>query len=97
MGIMVGAGVIGIPYAVFQFGIVLGLVQFAVLMVLCLISIDLLLEAARLTGSYGLTDLGLHCIGKPSVYYINGLIFFKKCGFPIVYLITIADVWPKII
>ena len=62
-----------------------------------MISIDLLIEAASLTGCKGLTELGLVCIGRPSLFYINGLIFFKNCGFPIVYLITISDVWPKLI
>lgn len=60
LAIMIGSGVIGIPYAAYKLGLALGLAILYVSVFLCLVSADLLYESSRLTGCKSLSEIGFY-------------------------------------
>lgn len=84
---MIGSGVIGIPYAAYKLGLILGFAILYTSVGLCMISMDLLYESSRLTGCKSLSEIGFFCLGKVSVYIINLVVFTKSFGMPIIYFI----------
>jgi len=58
LAIMIGSGVIGIPYAAFKLGLILGLGVLYLAIVLGLQSVDLLYESSRMTGLNSLSEIG---------------------------------------
>ena len=87
LAIMIGTGVIGIPYAVYKLSISLGLAILITYIPLAMLSLDLIYESSRLTGWKSLSEIGFYCLGKPSVYIINLVVFAKSAGMPIIYFI----------
>lgn len=58
LAIMVGSGVIGIPYAAFKLGLIIGLIVLYSSVAICLQSVDLLYESSELTGCKSLSEIG---------------------------------------
>lgn len=87
LAIMIGSGVIGIPYAAYKLGLILGLGILYLSILLGLQSVDLLYESSRMTGCKSLSEIGFFCLGKISVYIINVVVFTKSFGMPIIYFL----------
>lgn len=87
LAIMIGSGVIGIPYAAYKLGLIVGFIVLYASIVICMQSVDLLYESSKFTSCKSLSEIGFVCLGKKSVYIINLVIFTKSFGMPIIYFI----------
>lgn len=58
LAIMIGSGVIGIPYAAYKLGLILGLVVLYLSIVICMQSVDLLFESSKFTSCNSLSEIG---------------------------------------
>lgn len=96
LAIMIGSGVIGIPYAAYKLGLFLGVGVLYLAIIMALQSVDLLFESSRLTGCKSLSEIGFVCFGKPSVYIINLVVFTKSFGMPIIYFILTGTCFSQI-
>lgn len=97
LAIMIGSGVIGIPYAAYKLGLILGFAILYTSVGLAMISVDLLYESSRLTGCKSLSEIGFFCLGKVSVYIINVVVFTKSFGMPIIYFILTGTCCSQIV
>ena len=87
MSLMIGSGVIGIPFAAYKLGLILGVSLIYFTVVWWLLSMDLLFESSKLTELKSLSEIGFFWLGKSSVYIINSVIFMKSFGMPIIFFI----------
>ena len=92
IGTKLGAGIIGLPYAVYKIGYVTALwIQLAFLCI-TIFSIYLLLRVREITGKSTLSDIGYFCYGRISIFLINSLAAISQLGFPIIFFIVFGDV-----
>ena len=63
LGIMLGGGVIGIPYAMLTYGIFLCLGIFLLIFIISAFSLDLMFQSKLLTGKSSLSEIGYICLG----------------------------------
>lgn len=60
LAIMIGTGVIGIPYATYKLSITVGIGLLLLYIALAMMSLDILYESSRLTGCKSLSEIGFY-------------------------------------
>jgi amino acid permease len=92
VGVFIGGGIVGVPYATLQSGFFLALVIHIINVICWLYSVHLYLEASRISNLWSFSELGFYSFGRISIFLINGLITLSQCGMPILYFMVIGDI-----
>ena len=83
---MIGAGIVGVPYAYFKTGLVFGFIINFVLMILTCFSCYLYLLTKDLTeGLDSFSEIGFKLLGRPAIFIINLMILLLCFGGLIAY------------
>lgn len=94
---ILGAGIIGLPYAVSQAGFVFGLVLLAVLCVVTDWTIRLIIINAKLSGRHSYIDIMDHCFGSSGRAAVSFFQFSFAFGGMCAFGIIIGDTIPHVI
>ncbi|KAJ1404841.1 transmembrane amino acid transporter protein-domain-containing protein [Ochromonadaceae sp. CCMP2298] len=93
---IVGAGIIGLPYAVQQCGLVLGVLLLLLVAVLVNRSVVMLIESGLKVGRFDLEDLAESLMGKTGYYCALLYMFLFAFGAQVGYLVIIGDSVPRV-
>ncbi|KAI8900633.1 transmembrane amino acid transporter protein-domain-containing protein [Globomyces pollinis-pini] len=93
---IVGAGIIGLPYAFKQSGVCLGI--FLLLFVACLVAhtVVLLIHNGRLSGKNTYQGLVMHCYGQNGLLIISVFQFIFAYGAMCAYTVILGDSFPSV-
>ena len=87
-----GAGIIGLPYAVYKIGFVTALwIQLAYIWI-WIFAIYLMLQVRLISGESTLPSIGYYWYGRIGIFLVNSLIAIAQLGFPIIFFIVFGDV-----
>jgi amino acid permease len=90
---MIGAGIVGIPYAYYHLGVVFGFIMNILLCILTCFSCYLYLRIKDLTnGLESFSEIGYHLFGGSSAYWINGLLTLLGIGAIIAYFFIFGEI-----
>ena len=92
IGTKLGAGIIGLPYAVSKIGYTTAALFQFFYMILGIFSVYLLLRVREITGLSTLSDIGFFWYGRLSIFFINILVAIAQLGFPIIFFMVFGDV-----
>ena len=94
LSVIVGGGIVGIPYAMFHTGIPLGLFINVIMALACYYTSTLYLRVKDLSPIYveSLFELGFVTMGAFSIYLISGLITFTGFGCTMIYFIVFSNI-----
>ena len=92
IGTKLGAGIIGLPFAVSKIGYATAAWFQFLLIVVGVFSIYLLLRVREITGLLTFSDIAYFWYGRISIFFINLLITIAQLGFPIIFFIVFGDV-----
>ena len=87
----IGGGIVGIPYAVYHFGIPLGAALIIMISLVSFASVMLLLKSKELCKQESFYDIGYLVLGRSSVFIISGAIICQLFGITVVYYIVFSD------
>ncbi len=93
---IIGAGIIGIPYALLESGLVLGLILLTSLTMLIDWTVILLIRNAKLSGQTTYPSLTYHCFGYHGYIIISFFQFIFAYGAMCAYAVIIGDTVPKV-
>eukprot|EP01031_Cornospumella_fuschlensis_P025179 gene25179-30411_t len=94
---IVGAGIIGIPYAIQQCGFVLGMLMLLAVAILIYKSVVLLIEAGIKYNKYNLEELSEHLLGRTGYYIATSSMFLFAFGGMVAYLVIVGDTLPLVL
>ncbi|RYH09131.1 hypothetical protein EON65_40430 [archaeon] len=94
---IVGAGIIGIPYAIQQCGFILGMCMLLIVAILIYKSVVLLIEAGIKYNKYNLEELSEHLLGSPGYYLATFSMFLFAFGGMVAYLVIVGDTLPLVL
>lgn len=95
---MIGAGIIGLPYFYYQYGVPFGLIVNAIIVALTVNSSYLYLMTKDLVGGYSsFSEIGFILFGRKSIFLISGLIMILCTGLLIVYYYLFSSICYTII
>jgi len=87
----IGGGIVGIPYAFYNFGIPLGTSLIIMVSLISLASAMLLLKSKELCKQESFYDIGYIVLGRSSIFIISGAIICQLFGITVVYYIVFSD------
>lgn len=93
---IVGAGIIGIPYAVQQCGFVAGVIMLASVACLVYHSVTMLIDCGIKAGKLDFEELAEHLLGKRGYYAALVFMFLFAYGAQVAYLVVIGDTIPLV-
>ena len=85
---IIGSGIIGLPYAMRQAGLVLGLALLVLVGALTAYSLDILIRAGRRVGKYEYGDAARAIFGPVGFYAMNITLLLNSAGGVISYCST---------
>ena len=88
---ILGAGIIGLPYAINECGFVMGIVMIILVSQMTSFSVILLVNAGRVSKKYEYEELCEHTIGKPGFYLVSVFMALFAYGAMVAYLIVLGD------
>lgn len=91
---IVGAGIIGIPYAVQQCGFVTGVLMLAFVAYLVYRSVTILIDCGVKANKLDFEELAEHLLGRPGYFAVLIFMFLFAYGAQIAYLVVIGDTIP---
>ena len=93
---IVGAGIVGIPFAIYRSGFVLGIIL--VLFIACLVDygVRLLIQCGIETRKSTYEDLCYYVYGRKGFYIVSSFMFIFAYGSMVAYIIIIGDTVPHI-
>lgn len=91
---IVGAGIIGIPYAVQQCGFVSGVLMLAFVAYLVYRSVTILIDCGVNANKLDFEELAEHLLGRPGYFAVLIFMFLFAYGAQIAYLVVIGDTIP---
>lgn len=92
VGNRLGGGIVGLPFAIMTVGYTASICFMIVHATLCYFSFCMLLRVREMINRASLSDCGVYCYGKYSIYLINVLIGLAQLGYPIIFFIVFGDV-----
>jgi len=95
--VIIGAGLLGVPLAVYQAGFVTGCIMLVLIGVVEAYSLRLMVEAGRRVHKYDFEDLCEHCFGRYGYLLNLFTIFSLDYGSCVAYLIIIGDTLTEVI
>ena len=93
---IVGAGIIGIPYAVQQCGFVAGIILLASVACLVYNSVTMLIECGIKANKLDFEELAEHLLGRTGYYSALVFMFLFAYGAQVAYLVVIGDTIPLV-
>ncbi|ORX63189.1 hypothetical protein DM01DRAFT_1365317 [Hesseltinella vesiculosa] len=90
----VGAGIIGLPFALYNAGFIGGIVLSAMVSVISQLGLYMLIVAGQRVGIYKFAQLVEYLLGRPGYHFLNVMIFIQAGGASLSYLILIGDTLP---
>lgn len=84
----VGAGVIGLPMAIYYAGFFNGLILSVIVGILTYLAVHTMILAAKRAGVYKFAALGEHVLGRPGFYLLNLMLFIQSAGSCVSYIIS---------
>jgi len=94
---IVGAGIIGLPFAMHEAGFVLGIILLIAVGIVTDVSLYLLISASEIANRGSYQSLIYHCFGKWGFYFVSIFIFIFPYGALIAYLLIIGDTIPAVL
>ena len=88
---IIGGGILGLPFAMLQAGLIVGLILQAISFLLGLHTTNLLLLCKNLWHKDTYSSIGFMSFGRFSILIVSGTITFLWIGLPISYMIIFAD------
>eukprot|EP01032_Pedospumella_encystans_P011482 gene11482-13348_t len=92
---IVGAGIIAIPSAVQQCGLILGVLLLILVAYLVKCSVLMLIDCGLQAGKYDLEELAEHLLGRRGYYFTLVFMFLFGYGAQIAYLVVLGDTIPR--
>ena len=93
---IVGAGIIGIPYAIQQCGFVSGVIMLAGVACLVYHSVTMLIDCGINAGKLDFEELAEHLLGRKGYYSALVFMFLFAYGAQVAYLVVIGDTIPLV-
>ena len=87
----VGGGIVGIPFAIYNYGIPLGIGLIVLIAMVSFLSVMLLLKSKELCKQESYYEIGYLIMGRNSVFLISGAMICQLFGIVCVYYIVFAD------
>ncbi|RUS28001.1 transmembrane amino acid transporter protein-domain-containing protein [Jimgerdemannia flammicorona] len=94
---IVGAGIIGLPFALKEAGFWGGLLVSGWVIVLTHVAMYILILSGRRVGIYKYALLAEHALGKVGFHTVNFMLFFQTAGSAVGYYIIIGDTIPVVL
>jgi len=90
---IIGGGIVGLPYAVFLLGLVVGIILNLVICYLTFVSGILYLALRDLIPGKpnSLYEIGFKLQGRKSIFIISGVTFVTSAGLMLIYFITFGE------
>jgi len=88
---IVGAGIIGLPNAIYKCGFVFGVLLITFVAGATMFSVQVLVEAGTMKKRLNYEEVGEVCLGKKGFYLITIFMFIFAFGCMIAYLVVIGD------
>ena len=88
---LIGAGLLGLPFALEECGFVFGIILFLIVGLIDLISVDMLICTGAHVAKFSYEDLCKHCFGQPGFICIALCMMIFAFGGMCAYLIIIGD------
>lgn len=93
---IVGAGIIGLPCAIYQSGAILGIFLLGFVAYLVDNSVLMLIDCGLRTGKLDLEALCEHCLGRKGFYAALTFMFLFAYGAQVAYLVIVGDTVPLV-
>lgn len=92
---IIGAGIIGLPYALHHTGFFVGIVMLLGVAMTADFTVRLLVRCGLHVGKHDYEDLCEHVMGKPGFYFVSTFMFLFAYGAMVAYFVIIGDTAPK--
>ncbi|KAI7880991.1 hypothetical protein K492DRAFT_146626 [Lichtheimia hyalospora FSU 10163] len=93
----VGAGIIGLPFAIYNAGLVFGLVASIFVALISQLGLYMLITAGHRVHIYKYADLVEYLLGRPGFWFLNTTLLFQSIGITISYYILLGDTIPSVL
>eukprot|EP00301_Raphidiophrys_heterophryoidea_P027890 c9875_g1_i2.p1 GENE.c9875_g1_i2~~c9875_g1_i2.p1 ORF type:complete len:196 (-),score=24.86 c9875_g1_i2:47-634(-) len=93
---ILGAGILGLPYACSRSGVILFSVLLIAIAIVADYSLFLLLWCARVTNKYTYEELGIQAFGQRGPYLVGAAILVQNLGQMVSYLVVVGDLLPEV-
>ena len=87
----IGGGIVGVPFAMFNYGIPLGTSLIILVAIISFLSVMLLLKSKELCKQESYYEIGYLVMGRGAILLISGAIICQLFGIIVVYYIVFAD------
>lgn len=92
----VGAGIIGLPFAIARAGFFTGIAASMIVAVLAQIGLYMLVVAGQRVGIYKFAQLVEHLLGRPGYHFLNFMVCVQAGGGSVSYFILLGDSLPML-
>ncbi|KAI9315366.1 transmembrane amino acid transporter protein-domain-containing protein [Dichotomocladium elegans] len=93
----VGAGIIGLPFAIYHAGLVFGLAVSVFVGLVSQVGLYMLVMAGRRVNIFKYADLVEYLLGRPGFYFLNIILLIQSVGIVISYFILLGDTIPVVL
>ncbi|KAI9493792.1 transmembrane amino acid transporter protein-domain-containing protein [Zychaea mexicana] len=93
----VGAGIIGIPFAIYHAGFIFGIAVSVLVAIISQLGLYMLIMAGRRVEIYKYADLTEYLMGRSGYYFLNITLLVQSVGITISYFILMGDTLPVLI
>ncbi|KAI8391589.1 transmembrane amino acid transporter protein-domain-containing protein [Radiomyces spectabilis] len=93
----VGAGIIGLPFAVYHAGFFIGIAVSVIVAILSQLGLYMLIRAGQRTNIYKFAMLVEYLMGRPGYHFLNFIVFFQAAGACVSYFILVGDTIPVLL
>lgn len=93
----VGAGIIGLPFAIARAGFFTGILASVLVAVLAQIGLYMLIVAGQRVGIYKFAQLVEYLLGRPGYHFLNFMICVQAGGGAVSYFILLGDSLPMLL
>lgn len=93
---IIGAGIIGLAFALKECGFVLGIALLVLVALLTDYTVRLLINLGQETGMKSYEDLAEHCLGRFGFYFVSSLMTLMAFGAMCAYMVVIGDTVPQV-
>ncbi|KAG0174469.1 hypothetical protein DFQ28_006461 [Apophysomyces sp. BC1034] len=92
-----GAGIIGLPFAVYQAGFFPGIILSIIVAILSQLGLYMLIVAGQRVEIYKYAVLVEYLMGRPGYHFLNFMIFVQAAGSCVSYFILVGDTIPVLL
>ena len=89
---IIGGGIISVPYAMTSAGLQHGIMVNIMNLVFTMIAVHLYIRAKEILGFDSISEISYICLGRPSIFLINGFITFVIFGILTLYLLLFSKI-----